>query len=177
MTFFGKESIMPQNEREEITVKLQKFCALLLAVVVLCACGDKRPQNAIDSAVMPAWVGDFSLEKRKNTIAEYQKKYIPVYYVNVESDTVTFQLDFEGAECGAVTLTPVDDSVKGSELNTIIDFTGEASVDGKTVTVDISWWFGASDTVRSYKLWSYLFWVKDAEGVRHYYYFRVDYTV
>ena len=159
-------------------MKLQKLYALLLAVsLMLCACGGNQSQNAIDSAVMPAWEGDFSLENRKNTIAEYQKKYIPVYYVNVESDSVTFQLDFEGAACGKVTLTPVDDSVKGAELNTIMDFTGNASVDGKTVTVDISWWFDASDTIRSYKLWSYLFWVTDAEGVRHYYYFRLDYTI
>lgn len=158
-------------------MKLQRICAVLLvAVLLLCACGDKRPTNAIDSAVMPAWVGDFSLENRKNTIAQYQKKYIPVYYVNVESDTVTFQLDFEGVSCGNVTLTPVDDSVKGAELNTIMDFTGKASVDGETVTVDISWWFHAKDSVRTYKLWSYLFWVTDAEGVRHYYYFRLDYT-
>lgn len=159
-------------------MKKQRLFAWMVAVMLLLtACGDRRQHDAIDDSVLSAWEGSYSVQKRKEAISEYQKKYIPVYVVNLESNTVSFQIDFEGTACGSVVLTPVNDAEKGAELNTIMDFTGEASVDGKTVTVDISWWFNATDSVRTYKLWSYLFWVKDAEGVQHYYYFRLDYTV
>lgn len=156
--------------------RIRPLCFLLI-LVVLTSCSPTPDVNAVDSAVLPAWEGKFSVEQRKNAIAEYQKKYIPIYVVNLEGEYITFQLDFEGTSCGNVILTPVDDSTKGAELNTVMDFAGQAEVNGKTVTVDISWWFDAKASVRTYKLWSYLFWVKDADDVQHYYYFRVDYTV
>lgn len=157
--------------------KHRLFALSVAVVLLLAACAKGQKTDKIDASVLSAWEGSYSVQNRKDAIAEYQKKYIPVYIVNTENNAVSFQIDFEGTECGSVMLTPVDDSTKGAELNTVMDFTGNASVDGKTVTVDISWWFDAKASIRTYKLWSYLFWVKDAEGVRHYYYFRMDYTV
>ena len=157
-------------------MNMKRVLALLLTMgLLLCGCS-KQKENRIDGSVLAAWEGKFAVEQRESAIAEYQKRFIPVYAVNVEGTEVVFELDFEGVACGSVLLTPVDDSTKGAELSTVIDFTGEAAVDGTTVTVDIGWWQNAQDNVRNYKLWSYLFWVTDAQDVRHYYYFRVDYT-
>ena len=152
------------------------FALLISCIMLLSACDGKSDPVRIDSAVLEAWEGTYTVQKRKEAIDVYQKQYIPLYIVNFEGNSVTFEIDFAGTECGSVLLTPVDDSTKGAELNTVMDFSGKASVDGNLVTVDIGWWFDAADNVRMYKFWSYLFWVKDAEGIQHYYYFRLDYT-
>lgn len=154
-----------------------KVMALILAVLILLtACGEKTRENAIDSAVLTCWEGTYSKENRADAIAEYEMRYIPVFAVNIDGDTVSFAIDFDGVSCGSVTLAPVDADTKNGELNTVVDFTTEASVEGNLVTVDISWWHETT-IAQGNTLWSYLFWVKDAEGVNHYYYFRVDYSV
>lgn len=157
--------------------KLSQLFSLLLAVIVLLsACADKPNSNAIDDMVLSAWEGSFSIENRRNAIHTYAKKFIPVYAGNLEGDFVSFTIDFDATECGHAILAPVNDTAKDAELNTIVDFVGDVSVRDKVVTVDVSWWYDSEAPVKNHQQWSYLFWVSDASDVRHYYYFRVDYS-
>lgn len=162
---------------EVFTIYFRKIiAAIFAALLLLTACSDRQAFDRVDESVMPAWEGDYSVQHKKEAIEQYRKKYIPIYVVNLNTSKVSFEVDFTAVSCGSVILTPVDDATKGAELNTIVDFSGEASVDNRLVTVDIMWWYNAPANVQTYKVWSYLFWVKDTNGVAHYYYFRVDYT-
>ena len=156
----------------------RKVAVMIFAVLIfLSACSGQKQFDRVDESVMLAWEGDYSAQNRKDAIDQYRRKYIPIYVVNLNTSKVSFKVDFTAASCGSVILTPVDDTTKGAELNTTVDFSGEASVENQIVTVDIMWWYDAPSNVQTYKVWSYLFWVKDTSGVAHYYYFRVDYTV
>lgn len=150
---------------------------VFISLLLLSACTNGKQSDSIDESVMSAWTGNYSVQHRKETIETYRKKYIPVYVTNLETSQVSFHVDFDAVSCGSVILTPVDDATKGAELNTVVDFSGDASVENRLVTVDIAWWYEAPANVQTYKVWSYLLWVKDATGTMHYYYFRIDYTV
>jgi len=160
-------------------MKSKKACILVLCLVILISvfggCGQQKRENSIDVSVLPAWTGKYSKDARAEAIKRYAQTYVPVYAMNITGDSVTFTLDFEAVSCGNVVLAPVDDMVKDGELNTIVDFSTDASVSGKEVTVDISWWYRAAASARSYTQWSYLFWISDGDGTYHYFYFRVDY--
>lgn len=158
---------------------MRKQIALILIFVTLscclCACHGPDRAERIDDSVLAAWEGKYSKNARKTAIAEYFEDYISVYAVNIESSCVSFKLDFEAVECGPVTLAPVDDSIKDFEVNTVVDFGTDLTADGNVATVKIDWWYDAPAATKQYVQWSYLFWIKDAEGVQHYYYFRVNY--
>lgn len=181
LTFSIKSSIIILFFDDGVCGDMRKKLVRILAVVfvillTLTACNGGQAADAIDDSVFAAWEGPFSKENRKSAIETYAKKYINVYAVNIEQSNVSVALEFEGVACGSVTLTPVDDSKKDWELNTVVDFSTDIVLDGNQVSIAIDWWYSAPDATRQYKVWSYLFWVKDAEGVQHYYYFRVDYT-
>lgn len=148
---------------------------LCFACTLLPACAKEQP-GSIDQNVLAAWEGEYSKQARADAIMEYEMKYIPVYATNIEGNTVHFTVDFEAVSCGRVMLSPVVTSGKQSEADTVVDFDTTAQVDGRTVSVDIGWWKQASVVAKSYRIWSYLIWVKDADGMMHYYYFRVDHT-
>lgn len=158
---------------------MRKTAAFILILVILagslCACKKPEKGEYIDDSVLAAWQGKYSKDARKTAIAEYFEDYIPVYAMNIESGCVSFRLDFQAAEWGSVTLAPVDDSIKDFEVNTVVDFSTELSIDGDVATVNIDWWYQAPAATKQYLQWSYLFWVKDTEGEQHYFYFRVNY--
>lgn len=158
---------------------MRKRIAFILALVTLvsclCACNGPDQAERIDDSVLAAWEGKFSKDARKTAIAEYFEDYVSVYAVNIESSCVSFKLNFEAVEYGPVTLAPVDDSIKDFEVNTVVDFGTDLTVDGDVATVKIDWWYDAPAATKQYVQWSYLFWIKDSEGVQHYFYFRVNY--
>ncbi len=148
---------------------------LCVCVVMLSSCGGK-PDNGIDASVLAAWEGRYSPESRAQAIAEYEKTYIPVYAVNVDGDHVHFSVDFDAVSCGKVMLSPIANGDKSSEADTVVDFYAQAELDGNSVIVDIGWWNESPVSTQKYTVWSYLLWVKDSDGVNHYYYFRVDHS-
>lgn len=157
---------------------MKRFWILLICLSVLLfpGCGKQRA-DAIDDAVLDAWEGAYSKEARRDAVEQYAMKYIPVYAVNMEGTTVSFTVDYDAVSCGRVMLAPVVTNGKQSEVDTVVDFDTQATLDGRTVIVDIGWWNNASVVTKSYQIWGYLLWVKDADDVMHYYYFRVDHTV
>ena len=157
--------------------KYMRLLAIVFVVVLLLtSCEGRKQDNAIDDAVLAAWEGTFSIENRKAAIKTYVSKYMPVYAGNLEGNTVSFTVDFDAVDCGFATLSPVNDAVKDGEVNTIVDFVGDVSIQDNVILVDVGWWYSAKASVKNHQQWSYLFWVKDENQVNHYYYFRVDYA-
>lgn len=154
----------------------QSILSCFLAVMLLLtACMEQEAKNPIDASVLAAWEGAYSKDNRAKAIDEYDKFYIPALATNVDGSTVSFEIDFNGESVGKVMLAPVDDGNQNAESDIIVDFTTDATLDGSMVYVDIGWWETAPAAMKTYSLWSYLLWVKDADGVSHYYYFRVNY--
>ncbi|MBR2907566.1 MAG: hypothetical protein IKC26_05915 [Clostridia bacterium] len=135
-----------------------------------------------NSSVLKAWTGEFSEDKLKAAINEYQSSYHNIVFAgngegaHIEAVDISFETDFEVSLCSVSRLAPVDDTDINVELNGYIDLALIPDCDGKRVTVDAGWWHGDDDWVQSYPVWSYLVRLTDADDTVHYYYFRVDYS-
>ena len=156
---------------------MKKLIALILALtllMLLVGCQENRSQNT----VLKAWSGEFSEEKLKAAINEYQKDYENIILEKDGDPSISFETDFEVSSCSVSLLSRIDDTDIEVELHGYIDLALAASFDGKTVTIPVDWWYEDDDSwVNDYLVWSYLVSVKDTDGGNHYYYFRVDYSV
>jgi hypothetical protein len=154
--------------------KLIAFVLTFAILVLLAGCQEAKPQN---TNVLKAWSGEFSEEKLKSAINEYQGNYANIVLEKGDVSTVSFETDFKATSCSVIRLSPTDDTNTEVELNGYIDLFLETHCDGTTVTVPIHWWYAENDSwVNDYLVWSYLVRVKDAFGANHYYYFRIDYS-
>ena len=165
--------------------RLIELVLTLTIFILLMGCQETQtsntetPSNATNkiSTVMKAWSGEFSEEKLKSAINEYQSNYINVVLEEGGSSSVSFETDFEVASCSVSRLSRTDDTDIEIELNSYIDLFIETKCDGRMVTIPIDWWYAEDDSrVNDYLVWSYLVCVKDTNGSSHYYYFRVDYS-
>lgn len=167
---------------------MKRLIALLLTVIVLIlvvGCqetqtrGEKTSPDATDPKpnVMKAWSGEFSEEKLKAVINEYQSDYSNIVLEAGSSFKVSFETDCEVSSCYVSRLSCTDDADIEVELNGYIDLIVDSSWDGRTVTIPVGWWCDRLSWVNNYQVWSYLVRIVDVDGGLHYYYFRVDYSV
>jgi len=124
------------------------------------------------------WTGEFSDEKLRDAIIEYQNNYSNVVFKNKEeASCVSFDVDFEVSSFSVSRLSQASDSDIEAELNGYIDRAIQAKLDNKTVTIYTDWWYMREDSwVNNYPVWSYLVCFKDTDNVMHNYYFRTDYS-
>lgn len=167
---------------------VKKLISLVLSIatlILLVGCHETPPKNQEASSnftsksmnVLKAWSGDFSEEKLKSAINEYQSNYTNIVLEKDNTSSVSFETDFEVSSCSMGRLSRTDDTDIEVELNSYIDLFLETNYDGRTVTIPLDWWYTGEDSwVNDYLVWSYLVHVKDANGSNHYYYFRVDYS-
>lgn len=167
---------------------MKRFIALVLTFtifILLVGCQETQTPNTETSSiatnktsnVMKAWSGEFSEEKLKSAINEYQSNYTNIVLEKDNASSVSFETDFEVSSCSMGRLSRTDDTDIEVELNSYIDLFLETNYDGRTVTIPLDWWYTGEDSwVNDYLVWSYLVHVKDANGSNHYYYFRVDYS-
>ena len=158
--------------------RLVTFVLSLTLLLVLVGCqGNQTQGSKTNSNVLKAWSGEFSEDKLKSAINEYQKNYTNIILEDGSTSSVSFETDFEVSSCWVSHLSPADDMNIEIELNSYIDLVIETKCEGKTVTIPIDWLYKDDDSgVNDPLIWSYLVGVKDANGSSHYYYFRVDYS-
>ena len=139
---------------------------------------DKNAQAIGENELLKAWTGDFTEEKLKAAIEEYQTNYTTVS-LSAPSRTacVSFETDFDVASCGVIRLSPTDENDISVELDGYIDLTLETKREGNKVTIATGWWYRDDSWANDYPVWSYLVLLKDINGVTYYYYFRIDYSV
>ena len=169
----------------------------LLASLVGCKGGEeeREPQNTKASSetteiitetdfdatprpnLLKAWSGGFTEEKLKSTITKYQTTCTNFVVKKGSGSSVSFDTDFDVSWGSVSLLSPVDDSRIETELDGYIDLYVSVVCTDRTVTVPIDWWYRDMDSwTTSYKVWSYLVCLRDTDGNKHYYYFRVDYS-
>lgn len=148
----------------------------VLISIELFGCGDNK--NTEKNYVLNAWTGDFSQEKLKDTIYEYQQNYSNIVFEKADDiSDVSFEVDFEVSSVFVTLLSRVDERDENVELNGYIDLVVNAKFDSKKVYVNTDWWFGDGESwVSNHPVWSYLVRVTDNKNTEHYYYFRVDYS-
>ena len=167
---------------------MKRFIALVLTFtifILLVGCQEAQTPNTKTSSiatnktsnVMKAWSGEFSEEKLKSAITEYQSNYTNIVLEHGSAASISFETDFEVSSCSVSRLSRTDDTDIKTELHSYIDLFIETKCNGLMVTIPIDWWYAKNDSwVNDYLVWSYLVCVKDTNGSSHYYYFRVDYS-
>ena len=108
-------------------------------------------------------------------ISEYRSDYSTIMLEKGGASNVSFETDFEISSCN-VSLFGTDDSNIENEVNGVLDSIVSRFWDGKTVTIRVDDWLYGSGWVKDRLIWSYVVAVGDADGIVHYYYFRVDYS-
>ncbi len=161
--------------------KLLAFALAVISILSLVACKEVQTDNytaptdviSAKEHILKAWTGDFSEEKLINTINEYQNNYDTIVCNDESPKEVSFEADFEVAACSVTRLSSVDNEDIEVELHGYIDLSVQTLCSGNKVTVPIDWWHSGNKVE---PVWSYLVCARDAEGVKHYYYFRTDYS-
>lgn len=161
--------------------KLIAFALAVISMLSLVACKEVPTDNSTvptdvtsqKENVLKAWTGDFSEEKLIKAINEYQNHYDTIVCDDVSLKDVSFEVDFEVAACSVTRLSSVDKDNIEAELHSYIDLALQTVCNGKEITVPIDWWHSGNKTE---PVWSYLVCARDAEGAKHYYYFRTDYS-
>ena len=129
------------------------------------------------SGVMKAWSGEFSKEKLTSVINTYRRNYANVFLEKDGASSFSFETEFDVASCLVSCISPTDNADIDVELHGYIDLFLDTRYEGKTVTIPLDWWYRDSGSwIHEYLVWSYLVRLEDANGNRHYYYFRVDYS-
>jgi len=138
----------------------------------------KQVIQAGEDQVLAAWTGDsFDEGKRIEAINTYQKNYKNIVLSAADKNSaISFSVDFKVASCTvpftcAVTGNGAEDELKKSYYIAI-----ETQVEGSKITVSVDFW-QKDFTVQSNDILSYCINIKDTEGLSHFYYFRVDYSV
>ena len=158
---------------------MKRFTALILLVVLLfCAlslagCGANQTDN-----VLEAWTGDFSEDNFKKAISEYQDGNYTPFTAKGDNELleVTFKTDYIISSCRVVVPSVVKNNDIDLELKGGIYKIVESEFTFNEVTVSTDWWYDSDDWTKDYTLWSYLVCVEDTDGIKHYYYFRTDYS-
>lgn len=158
---------------------MKKIIIIMLTVLIsmeLFGCGDNK--NTEKNYVLNAWTGDFSQEKLKDTIYEYQQNYSNIVFEKADDiSDVSFEVDFEVSSVFVTLLSRVDERDESVELNGYIDLVVNTKFDKNKVSVNTDWWFRDGESwVNKHPVWSYLVKVTDNKNTEHYYYFRVDYS-
>ena len=139
------------------------------------AVADQLEPQKHDSVLSMGTAEDITDGMRLNAIADYSAAYQPIVAVDREIDaTVSFEVDYEIADCGSVFLA---NAAQGPdvELRSYLDCFPDTRANGNVIDVMISWWYETPHEGWS-SLWSYTVWVEDTSGAFHFYYFRVDYS-
>lgn len=161
--------------------KLIVFVLAVISILSLAGCKEVQTDNytvptdvtSQKENVLKAWTGDFSEEKLINAINEYQNHYDTIVCDDVSFKEVSFEADFEVVSCSVARLSSVDNEDIEVELYSYIDLSVQTLCSGNKVTVPIDWWHSGNKVE---PVWSYLVCARDAEGAKHYYYFRTDYS-
>lgn len=125
--------------------------------------------------LLAAWTGERTDEKMIEAIGEYEKNYKTIV-PDAEKTAVSFAVDFKVSSCQVSNVAPVNDKGVTGELTGYYIWV-EPRIDGNQITILIDWWNHNDPwTQRSEVVWSHLVCVTDADGLAHYYYFRVDYS-
>ena len=141
--------------------------ALVIAAILLILQGSKK--NVM--FVCDAFVSDDVL---LDTFDTYQKKYQP-FEVHPKSSYISFDVDFSVKSCRVTRASYVDENNIEEELRSYIDRPVGKLIEGSTIKLDTSWWYGDGEWVQQYQLWSYLMLIEDMDGQEHYYYCRVNF--
>ncbi len=159
--------------------KIISIVFALMLFISIVGCIDRQPSSQTNKNILHAWTGDFSEEKLKNAIDEYQRNYDNiVFHDTTSASSVSFDTDFNVVSCSVTRLSHTKTDDIYAEFNTYIDLFVETECDGKTVTIHTDWYLTENDGSweKNYPVWSYLVQLKDADSITHYYYFRVDYS-
>ena len=160
--------------------KYRIFAFLLVIVLLLTGCKTSgTPKKLGKNNVLAAWTGDYVDDKLRSAIKEYKDNYMPV--VSDETDDtfqISFKTGFSVAKITVALLTPVDDEVEDAEIKVdgFVQEDIETRADGKRIILDIGWWHKLDGATRFFPTWAYLICAEDADGLAHYYYFRVNYV-
>ncbi|HCS72536.1 MAG TPA: hypothetical protein DIW17_01490 [Clostridiales bacterium] len=137
---------------------------------------DVADGESVELNVMKAWTGDFSEEKLKQTIDKYKSDYAPFRVSNREdAQNVTFYVKDDLDNFAVSRISSVGENYE--ELESYIDLAIDASydMDAHTITIDVSWWYDASDWAQNYKTWSFL--IRTVlEEQQTYFYYRIDFS-
>ena len=134
---------------------------------------DYIKQHNKRGSILSAWTGRLSTERLKYAIAVYSKYYTNIVFKEDTDFKVSFDVDFEIAECSVVRVSCVNAVNIYFELGEGLNFSLDAYFDNKTVNVPI---LEYGSTMEKYPIVSYLISVKDVSGEEHFYYFRANYS-
>jgi hypothetical protein len=129
---------------------------------------------ASNEHILEAWTGDYSKEKHNQAADTYRADYTPIDY---GEDTpvfdICFDVDFIPSNHYSYTTNVygVFDDTPGMEPNRAYLLAVAYATNGNRVYVETDSFVGDEEVV------AYLVELYDQDGVSHYYYFRVDYSV
>lgn len=130
--------------------------------------------NGEAKSILNAWSGELTVEKLKRAIKQYSKNYTNIVLDKNTDFTVSFETDFEIVDCSVIRVSAVDENDIDFELDEGgFNFSLEASFNNKTVKTSI---LNFDSSMEKYPVVSYVVCVNDVNGIKHYYYFRVDYS-
>ena len=130
--------------------------------------------NGEAKSILNAWSGELTVEKLKRAIKQYSKNYTNIVLDKNTDFTVSFETDFEIVDCSVIRVSAVDKNDIDFELDEGgFNFSLEASFNNKTVKTSI---LNFDSSMEKYPVVSYVVCVNDVNGIKHYYYFRVDYS-
>ena len=131
-----------------------------------------------DKNLLKAGQGEYKSEIRTGAIAEYMKNYEAVVLnSHGQTDYVIIEAGFEVASCRVNLLAPAKDDDGTYELNKYIDLAVRCSKYETQASIFVGWRYQTDDWTKDEPLWSYFVTLEDTDGVQHYYYFRVDYSL
>ena len=132
-------------------------------------------EDTVDSkSVLKAWAGGLTQDKLKSAINEYTKNYKNIVLPKDTDYKYYFETDFEIKDCRVLRVSAVDENNADYEIyEGGFNFHGQSSYDGKTVKVSL---LEYDESMEKHPIVSYVVWAEDSEGVKHCYYFRVDYS-
>lgn len=177
-----------------LNYKKPAFWIILVAVVALVVTGVcflTDPPTPTDNA--PAdieyyeWVGEYNMDtflKASNSYVQsgkkpvsYYNKSMPAYdHISPTMETASLTVSYPIQSCRVMGIAPATNHAL-TEYQEITARSIETHAEGCTAYIDLSWWEDEDNVdVSVIAVWSYIIELTDMENVKHYYYFRVDYT-
>lgn len=151
-----------------MNTKLFSAIALLISLVIsLPACMNSTTET---HSPLKAWQGEFSEEKLKEAITEYEKDYAPIPLS--ETGTIILSLDENIDSCRVTRVSYVEEDF--GELENYIDthISVEYDQETKELTIDCSFLNAKTSWVSTKPLWSLLIKAETTSAEVIYYYVR-----
>ena len=127
-----------------------------------------------EESILKAWTGEFTEEKLKSAIDEYETNYKNIAF-REGAWQVSFGVGFQTSSCVVVRASIVDENNADFEFNEgVLDFHPNVNVNiNRIAYLPI---YTADDLPENCSVISYLVCAKEYYGEEHYFYFRVDYS-